>query len=374
MRLKIHHLFTVIAFSAIMLLAGCTLTFKKNSKKGADGAAGNPAAVAIHEVAVSGISAIGNTASLVDKNFATAWKSQNITAPNVLSFDLAEPKVGSIVIWNGNCVTEDLYQKNCRAGIVYVSDGISGESLGEFAIKDFITPTVIRVNREFKKGSNGAARVTLSFDRFIRGSQTKDFCLTEISFWSGSEPETAMPYPIGDRAYFGARGPVRSLTDPQHGACMFRRDGTLKDPREIRFYTYKSEGTFIICYKDNDWGAYTGRAYDNRGRHHYLATHPWGDSSVNDKVNVNYDINDNVQDIKKVYSLCADGPGGSTFWSYVLDDNGNRVREMCNDTSGTTSSYSHTYTIKDTDRYGNWTSRTDETGRTEIRNIEYYND
>ena len=314
----------------------------------------------------------GNSVALFDDNFATPLELTQYASTIEMTFSLLEEKVGSIVIWNGFCLNEDLYAKNSRAGSVQITDAVSGDDLGVFQFTDCIGPSICQIQHYFKADPSGQRSVKLTFDNIIRGSSYVDFCLTELSFWSCSDPRTLIQYPVGDRACYGVHGPVETLRNDS-GSYTFFRDGIQKMLRVTRKFNYKAKATrtFTIKYTDS-WGAYYGYAYDERGRLHYIAEHPFGDSEVHETESYEFDNEDRMVSHKKNYTIFLDGPGGSTRWTYAYDAGGNCISEVIKDTSGEVRGGKHTYTINECDAYGNWTSRTDESGITSWREITYY--
>ena len=322
---------------------------------------------------------------LLDGNLTTCW-SVNLDQAKKdghykgkelqgLVFTLEEGDLGVMVMWNGFCTNTSLWRENAAAASVVVMDYNTKAILANAKVPDKFEPFVLTINRKLRKCDDGLYRVQVNFgglgtDGVRPGSEYKDFCVSELWFWSGNEYTTT--YPTGDRPAFGVAGPVKKIVQEDRDDVEFTVDGFTYVQKGGK-PSYSTTGTTVTYSgRSERWETNTSIVlkYDFYGNLVSLK-----ETSSDGKVNVEssfvYDWDGNV--LREEFR--ADGTSGwyyhayrkglPYFWEFHDNSDNNEV--------------SHYYKVLETDKYGNWLVRKvflaeppREPSGLESRQLQYY--
>lgn len=315
--------------------------------------------------------------NLLDNNNGTCW-SVNLTTAiregryhgNILEglvFVLEKPQIGSFVMWNGFAKTQELYSQNAAATCVTLTDLSNGRLLGEYSVKDVLGPFVAVVDKTLEPCSDGSYRVQVNFGTpamsgVRRGTHYDDFCISEFHFWTGKLSE--IRYPVGSRAVYDVKGPVRYMKDYDGTSLIFRSDG-LQHSGKITY----SLNAMTLVYTEQ--AATVTETYNNDGvlisqrRDYYY----YSGYRSTDNTTYSYDFEGRL--VSKAYS----GSSGSGEYRYTYD-NGylSKVEQWVDSASGRVlAGEPQKFEVLEADSFGNWTKRRIAGTKTEqVRTIEYY--
>jgi len=377
--LAISSVVAIVSMAAIilMLVGGFNFSKKKTNKDTGE------------EIRVVDVRSIASLAvfgkinydptNLLDNKLATCW-SVNLPKAgkeahyynNILEgvvFTLADPNLGSMVMWNGYAKTSELFIQNAAAIGVTLIDLSDKSVVAEFKIPDQYGPFVGVIDKKLGACSDGSYRVQVNFGSVrmpgVRvGNRYDDFCISEIHFWTGTKP--IVRYPIGNRAIYDLRGPVRSFVDYDGKTHTFSREGFERSGE----FTYSSTAT-VINY-DNHGGirefiteTYALDGYLTSYKSERYFARDW---QVNKK---NYTYNSEGY----VTSISYSGVDGTGEYIYGYE-NGQMVSMTHNVKTSTgyvPSGSPEKYEVLEVDDYGNWLSRKETgSGRVDTRTIDYY--
>lgn len=303
-----------------------------------------------------------------DNNLNTCW-SINLTRAaqqgayhgNVLDgleFTLESPEIGSVVIWNGFTKTTELYAQNAAATYVVLIDASNNTVLKQCELADRYGPSVISVGKRLSKCPDGKYKVMLNFGSagnqgVRRGYRYDDFCVSEVHFWSTPNPK--IQWPVGNRAAYDLKGPVRIFTNYDGTTRFFTQEGFENSGRT----TYYTDHMVISSYSNGDSITET---YNSSG---YLS----------------HKLRNNIETFDYYY----DYEGNLTSLPYnKKSGRGEYIQTFVNNNKATAEHWKYngydrylaeswTFDILEVDKYNNWTSRrVVETGEIQTRTLLYY--
>ena len=301
-------------------------------------------------------------------------------------FTLAEKHLGTFLMYNGYDNDDSNYDRHPCASTARLVDVGSGKVLGDYNVStEYNQPLIVAVNKELTPCEDGKYRIKVIFGvstikQFYISLHL--FCIKEVSFWKDNVINPV--WPVGDRAAFGVRGPVKMLirkvsidNETKVINIEFDRDG------KVVFRKGTKVDDCIIG--DESWGImgditieYTTKSYDGTHSHH-LSYKRWYDGKGRLKASA-YSL-DESNDCSCYWDMEPPCPGYTGLFSYT-DNNMKSSEENPWVYGGYLCSYEYekglmkashafgqpffapdnmkidtVYTILAVDKYGNWTKR-----------------
>lgn len=340
--------------------------------------------------------------SLYDDNLLSEWSATFDNKENTedVVFTLSDGHIGSFLIYSYSFMIMECgagagsytAQKNCAA-VMQLLDAGSGKKLGEYRLMaDKNTPFIAVIDKDLTPCQNGQFKLQMRLrtggqfdsaqfdDADEEGPVYGVVCIQDISFWKDKVMNPI--WPVGDRARFELRGPVKKVIATDWSGEMGEPFNTLEFDREeklviedgIESEDYHSFylGDVAVDYIVEEWGSEDSvhfvRRYDHYGRLEAASAH-WD-------VPADY-VEGPGWSGHYVYSeegLLIESKEVAGKYKYYTYENGQLILEhfFYDDWEGFDIEKDIKYTIISLDKYGNWTKRKCECSEGYDSDIETY--